>query len=132
MRYLLDTNICIAFFKNHPTVIEKIRTIGIENLLLCSPVKAELWYGACKSERTTANKIILQEFFTQFSSLAFNDEVIEQYGEIRAFLAKSGNIIGANDLLIAAIATTHQTTLVTHNVREFKRVPNLIIDDWLA
>ena len=112
-------------------MVKKIRTIGVENLLLCSPVKAELWYGACKSERKTANQLVLKEFFTQFSSLAFDDEVIEKYGEIRAALAKSGRLIDANDLLIAAIATTHQVILVTHNVREFERVADLIIEDWL-
>ena len=132
MRYLLDTNICIAFFKDNANVIEKIKAVGLENLSLCSPVKAELWYGVCKSGRVSANKIVLQEFFTQFPSLAFDDEVIKNYGEIRAFLAKPGNIIGANDLLIAAIAVTHQTTLVTHNVKEFNRVPNLMIEDWLV
>lgn len=86
MRYLLDTNICIAFFNNHPVVVEKIRTIGLENLLLCAPVKAELWYGACKSERIAANKRVLEAFFTRFSSLAFDDEIIEEYGKIRAAL----------------------------------------------
>jgi len=132
MLYLLDSNICIAFFKNHPAVIERITAIGIENLVLCSPVKAELWYGACKSERVTANKMVLNAFFAQFPSLAFDDAVIEKYGEIRAELAKSGKPIGANDLLIAAIATTHQAILVTHNVKEFQRVADLTLEDWLG
>ncbi len=132
MKYLLDSNICIAFFKNHSLVVEKIRAMGIENLLLCSPVKAELWYGACKSDRKTANQMVLKEFFRQLPSLAFDDDVIESYGEIRAFLAKSGKLIGANDLLIASIAVQHQVVLVTHNTREFERVPNLIIEDWMV
>ena len=70
--------------------MNKIRTLGIENLSLCSIVKAELWFDAWKSERVTANQAVLSEFFTQFSSIPFDDKAIEHYGEIRALLAKSG------------------------------------------
>ena len=131
MKYLLDTNTCIAFLKGNPHVTNKIRTVGIENLLLCSVVKAELWFGACKSERVTANQAVLREFFTQFLSVSFDDKVIEQYGEIRALLSKAGKPIGANDFLIAAIARANQLILVTHNTKEFIRVPDLLLDDWL-
>ncbi|MEI6746058.1 MAG: type II toxin-antitoxin system VapC family toxin [Methylococcaceae bacterium] len=99
MKYLLDTNTCIAFLKGNQTVVEKIRIVGIENLCLCSIVKAELWFGACKSERVTANQAVLKEFFEQFSSLPFDDNPIEHYGEIRALLSKAGKPIGANDFL---------------------------------
>lgn len=131
MRYLLDTNTCIAFLKGNQAVVEKIRTVSIENLLLCSIVKAELWFGACKSDRVTANQAVLREFFTQFSSVPFDDNPIEHYGDIRALLSKAGKPIGANDFLIAAIARANQLTLVTNNTREFIRVPNLLLDDWL-
>jgi tRNA(fMet)-specific endonuclease VapC len=131
MKYLLDTNTCIAFLKGNQTVVEKIRTIGIENLCLCSIVKAELWFGACKSQRVTANQAVLKEFFAQFSSLAFDDNSIEHYGEIRALLSKAGKPIGANDFLIAAIAKANQLTLITNNTREFIRVPDLLLEDWL-
>ncbi len=131
MRYLLDTNTCIAFLKGNSAVVEKIRVTGIENLLLCSIVKAELWFGACNSGRVTANQAVLAEFFMQFSSLAFDDSSIGHYGEIRAMLSKAGQIIGANDLFIAAIAKANQVTLVTHNTKEFMRVPNLLLADWL-
>jgi tRNA(fMet)-specific endonuclease VapC len=131
MKYLLDTNTCIAFLKGNPLVIEKIRTVGIENLFLCSIVKAELWFGACKSTRIASNQAVLKEFFMQFSSLPFDDNPIEQYGEIRALLSKAGKLIGANDFLIAAIAKENLLTLVTHNTKEFIRVPNLLLEDWL-
>ncbi|MCB1190451.1 MAG: type II toxin-antitoxin system VapC family toxin [Leptospiraceae bacterium] len=131
MKYLLDTNTCIAFLKNNQNVISKIRVVGIEKLFLCWIVKAELWYGACKSERVTANKAILKEFFEQFSSIPFDDNTIEHYGEIRAFLTKIGMLIGPNDLLIASIARANGITLVSHNTAEFTRVPDLLIEDWL-
>ncbi len=129
--YLLDTNTCIAFLKGNLAVVEKVRTVGIENLLLCSVVKAELWFGACKRERVTANQAVLREFFMQFSSVPFDDKPIEHYGDIRALLTKAGKPIGANDYLIAAIAKANQLTLVTNNTKEFIRVPDLLLDDWL-
>ena len=131
MQYLLDTNTCIAFLKGNQKVVDKIRIIGIEHLLLCSVVKAELWFGACKSERVLGNQAVLKEFFMQFSSLSFDDDSIQYYGEIRALLSKSGKPIGANDLLIAAVAKTNQVILVTNNTKEFMRVPDLLIEDWL-
>ena len=131
MKYLLDTNTCIAFLKGNQTVVGKIRNVGIENLCLCSIVKAELWFGACKGERVTANQAVLKEFFAQFSSLPFDDNSIEHYGEIRALLSKAGKPIGANDFLIAAIAKVNQLTLVTNNTREFIRIPDLLLEDWL-
>jgi tRNA(fMet)-specific endonuclease VapC len=131
MMYLLDTNTCIAFLKGNQAVVEKIRTVGIENLMLCSVVKAELWFGACKSERVTANQAVLREFFMQFSSVPFDDKPIEHYGDIRTLLSKAGKPIGANDFLIAAIAKANQLTLVTNNTKEFIRVPDLLLADWL-
>ncbi len=67
----------------------------MENLVLCTPVKAELWYGACKSEHAAANQSLLPEFFAQLPSLPFDDKTIENYGEIRALPAKAGTPIGA-------------------------------------
>lgn len=131
MKYLLDTNTCVAFFQDNKNVVSKIKLVGIDKLQLCSVVKAELWYGACKSGRIEVNQAHLREFFTQISSVPFDDNAVEHYGEIRAFLSKIGKPIGANDFLIAAIALAHDLTVVTHNTREFERVPNLKLEDWL-
>ncbi|TAN66493.1 MAG: type II toxin-antitoxin system VapC family toxin [Methylobacter sp.] len=131
MMYLLDTNTCIAFLKNNPAVIAKIRTVGMEKLMLCSVVKAELWFGACKSERITANQALLKEFFAELPSAPFDDNAVTHYGEIRALLTKTGKPIGANDLLIAATARANRVSLVSHNTKEFIRVPDLLLEDWL-
>ena len=64
-------------------------------------------------------------------NLAFDDNSIEHYGEIRALLSKAGKPIGANDFLIAAIAKANQLTLITNNTREFIRVPDLLLEDWI-
>jgi len=132
MGYLLDTNTCIAFFKSNPSVTAKIHKVGLKNVNLCAPVKAELWYGACNSERMVENQARLREFFSQVISLPFDDQSIEHYGEIRAILKKAGTPIGANDLLIAAIARAHGLIVVTNNIREFERVPLLKIENWHA
>lgn len=131
MVYLLDSNICIAWLKNHEAVIEKIIDAGENKICLCAPVKAELWYGACKSQRLDKNKVSLEWLFSDFPSFPFDDDAAFHFGEIRAYLTKKGTPIGLFDMQIAAIALAHDLIVVTHNTREFERVPNLKLEDWL-
>lgn len=100
-------------------------------IVLCSIVKAELLYGARHSERVEDNLRLLDRFFTPLASLSFDDRCAEEYGLIRAQLAAQGALIGPNDLMIAATARAHDTTLVTHNIREFNRVAGLRLTDWI-
>lgn len=129
--YLLDTNAYIAFLKNHPKLLDHIRAVGSDALFLYTPVKAELWFGACKSQRITENKDRLRSFFADLPSLPFDDEAAECFGEIRATLTRLGTPIGPYDLQIAAIALSRGLVVVTHNVDEFSRVPGLTVEDWL-
>jgi len=78
----------------------------------------------------SANLHRLEQFFAPLASLPFDDRCAEEYGQIRADLTAQGKIIGPNDLLIAAIARTFDTTLITHNIREFSRVVGLRVEDW--
>lgn len=129
--YLLDTNTCIQFINGSSlTVKENFRKHSSENIALCSAVKAELFFGARKSQKTEANLHIFTRFFASFKSLTFDDRCAEEYGQIKATLAKQGQIIGPNDLLIAAIARAHDAVLVTNNTREFSRVTALRLEDW--
>ncbi len=82
MRYLLDTNTCIAFLKNNAQVVSHIERVGIDALCLCSVVKAELWFGACKSERVQDNQQKLRAFFEVFDSLPFDDLAVEQFSSL--------------------------------------------------
>jgi tRNA(fMet)-specific endonuclease VapC len=101
-RYLLDTNACIALMmKANPGVVARIREVGMESLVLCAPVKAELWFGACKSQRVAENRDRLRQFFNDLPSLPFDDTAAERYGEVRATLAVQGKPIGPYDLQIA-------------------------------
>lgn len=133
MKYLLDANACIEFLrKPESTVKQKLARIHLESIVLCSVVKAELYYGAQKSSRPRQNLELMEEFFSSFISLPFDDNAAEAYGRIRAHLEKRGERIGPNDLLIAAIAVANDVTLVTHNADEFSRVPDLKWEDWQA
>jgi tRNA(fMet)-specific endonuclease VapC len=131
-RYLLDTNACIAWLKNHPQVVARITAAGEGGIALCGTVKSELWWGACKSQRVLENQAKLREFFTALPTLPFDDAVAEHYGSIRFELERVGQPIGPFDTQIAAFARAHGCTLVTHNLREFLRVPDLQVEDWHA
>jgi tRNA(fMet)-specific endonuclease VapC len=129
--YLLDTNVCVRYLNGRSVAIrERLEATDADDIVVCSVVKAELFYGANRSnnpERTLANQ---QQFLNLFVSLPFDDEAATIYGKIRAHLATQGTPIGANDLQIAAIALVHNLILVTHNTGEFSRVPGLRWEDW--
>ena len=131
MTYLLDTNTCIALLNNRPgRVAEQLATFRPSDISLCQIVKAELYYGAYKSDRVAENLTILHQFCQQFQTLSFTDRAVEIYGQIRADLVRQGLPIGPNDFIIAATALAHDVTLVTHNTREFSRLPELKLADW--
>jgi tRNA(fMet)-specific endonuclease VapC len=130
--WLLDTNIWIRYLSPQSDPLhERIGNLPPEQLWLCDIVKAELLYGAYKSERLQRNLEKLETLFSLVASLPFDGDAAYHFGQIRAYLAKQATPIGPYDLQIAAIARAHQMILVTHNTREFSRVPGLQIEDWL-
>jgi len=131
VRYLLDTNICIALVhRPEPALKQKLVEKRPADLVLCSVVKAELLYGARKSQRVAENLRELADFFAPFDSVPFDDKAADFYGTSRALLAQAGTPIGTNDLLIASIALAHDLTVVTRNMKEFARVPGLRVEAW--
>ena len=131
MIYLLDTNTCIQFLNLRDTVVKRrLAVLPPTELRLCAIVQAELYDGAYRSSHRQQNLELLRTFFSQFSSIPFDDAVAEVYGRVRAALAKNGTLIGPNDLMIASIAVANNLTLVTHNTREFSRIQGLTIEDW--
>lgn len=129
--YLLDTNVCIGLLNGADRrILDAFQARRPSEIALCSVVKAELLFGARNSRRVAENLQTLAKFFAPLESLPFDDRSAEHYGAIRAELTRQGALIGANDLLIAAIARAHDATLVTHNVEEFSRVVGLQIVDW--
>ena len=129
--YLLDSNTCIQFLNGRSTEVER-RLVATKpsNIKLCSIVKAELLYGAARSNNAFEALARLETFFAPYESIPFDDTAAVEYGRVRGQLAEAGTPIGPNDLMIAAIALSRQLTLVTHNTREFLRVTGLLIEDW--
>jgi len=134
MKYLLDTNACIALINNRaPAVRPRLqRALAADAKVLVSSVVAfELWYGVAKSARVEANARLLETFFAgPVSLLAFEPEDAKVAGRLRAGLEAVGRPIGAYDLLIAGQALRHELTLITANGREFGRVKGLEWEDW--
>ena len=131
MTYLLDTNACVTFLRDHNSRVgQKLRTARHADVVLCAVVKAELYYGVQRSSAPARNLAHLNDFFANLGSLPFDDQAAEACGRMRAELARAGRPIGPNDLLIAAIAVAHNLTLVTHNTGEFSRVAGLTLEDW--
>jgi tRNA(fMet)-specific endonuclease VapC len=93
-------------------------------------VKAELLFGARNGSRAAENLRRLDRFFEAFESLPFDDDAAQAYGLLRAELRRAGKPIGANDMLIAAIALAHRATLVTRDDDDFLRVPGLRVESW--
>jgi tRNA(fMet)-specific endonuclease VapC len=129
--WLLDTNVWIAYLNKKPSPVQsRILAVPVEKLLLCDVVKAELYYGAYKSLKTTENLARLENLFLIVRSLPFDAKAARHFGEIRAQLEQGGMLIGAYDMQIAAIALANHLTLVTHNTREFSRITALKLEDW--
>jgi tRNA(fMet)-specific endonuclease VapC len=129
--FLLDANICVHIMNQRaPMVAQKFQQENPDSIALCSVVKSELLYGAYHSQRIEDNLALLERFIAPLTSFPFDDACAEKAGVIRAELARKGQPIGPNDLLIAATALANNLTLVTHNTREFARVNGLALEDW--
>jgi len=134
--YLLDTNACIALINGKPAPVrarfQKATEAGAE-MVVSSVVAFELWYGVAKSAQPDLNAARVETFFAgPLRILAFDEEDAKATGMIRAAMESIGRPIGAYDLLIAGQALRHKMTLVTANVREFRRVKGLEWQDWAS
>lgn len=129
--YLLDSNVCIHLLnERHPEIERNFKRHSPSKIALCSIVKAELLFGARHSQRVENNLQRLKLFFKPLASLPFDDRCADEYGQIRAQLTAMGDLIGPNDMFIAAIARAYDAILVTHNTNEFGRISALRMEDW--
>ena len=130
-RYLLDTNICIYIRQKRPEeVLRRFRTLRPGEAVLSVITYGELLYGAAKSEQRMAALERLRELVNLLPALPLPETAGEAYGMIRAQLESKGEMIGNNDLWIAAHAVAARLTLVTNNEKEFRRVRGLKIQNW--
>ena len=131
MMYMLDTNICIYAIKKRPEIVLRhIRDNFEQGLCISSITFAELRHGIEKSKSPKKNESALLKFLTILEILPFDDYAAIEYGKVCAYLQGHGTPIGPMDMLIAAHARAANMTLVTNNVREFARVPELRIENW--
>ena len=131
MTWLLDTNACIRYLNGRSPALKAKLDAHVETqICVASVVKAELFFGAALSRDPDKTVTDQRVFLSRFRSLPFDDAAAESYAEIRADLSRRGQLIGPNDLMIAAICMAHDVTLVTHNVSEFGRIQGLKTEDW--
>lgn len=132
MKYLIDTNICIYIInKRPPEVVQRFKNMVMEDMGISSITISELQYGISKSTRPKKNQRRLDEFLLPFEILPYGEIASRYYGDIRAQLEKQGIIIGPLDLLIAAHALSRNLVLVTNNEKEFMRINNLRVENWV-
>ena len=130
--YLLDTNICIYIIKKKPEqVFNRFRELSPGAIAISSITMAEMQYGVHKSSLPKKNQKALEQFLLPLDIVDFNAMAAVEYGKIRAALEKKGKPIGSLDFLIGAHAKSLGLTLVTNNIREFSRIDDLKIENWI-
>jgi tRNA(fMet)-specific endonuclease VapC len=133
IRFLLDTNICIYIRqKRPPAVLARFEKLKASEAALSGITYGELFYGAAKSSQRELAMEKLGDLLAFLPILPLPDSTAIHYGEIRAALEAKGEVIGGNDLWIAAHARAAGLILVTNNEREFKRVPGLRVQNWVG
>jgi len=132
LKYYLDTNMCIYFLKGkHINLLNKIKNYHHGEIKIASIVKAELLYGANKSQKKEENIELVNKFLLPFEIINFDDTSSVIYADIRANSEKRGEIIGPNDLIIASTIQANGGILVTNNTNDFKRINNLKVENWV-
>ena len=133
MKFLLDTNICIYIIKRQPPqVLDKFRTLDLSDVGISSITVAELEYGAYKSQQTDRNRVAFNQFLMPLEIVPFDERATQNYGQLRSQLERQGIVIGSMDMLIASQALSLGLILVTNNVKEFSRIPDLVVENWVG
>ncbi|MCX6595599.1 MAG: type II toxin-antitoxin system VapC family toxin [Acidobacteria bacterium] len=130
MSFLLDSDFCVGCLRSHPDALRRLAQFRPDEVFVPAVTRAELMTGAYKSAAPAQNVQTTLNFLRPIASLPFDDQAADHYGQIRASLEQQGQKIGPNDLMIAAIASTHGLTVVTRNTREFQRVPGVSVEPW--
>lgn len=131
MKWMLDTDTCIAIIKGKPpSVLKKLRGKSVGQVGISSITLGELAFGAAKSGRRDESRAALAEFLLALEIASFDSDAASSHGQVRASLEKRGTPIGALDTLIGAHAVALDVVLVTHNTREFGRLDTLRLEDW--
>jgi len=131
MIYLLDTNICIRYLNGRaPLIRSKMDTLADTDIAISTITQGEMFAGSARSQTPHESRAHQDALFIRFAKLPFDEAAADEFGRIRAHLLNAGAPIGPYDMQIAAVAVVHQLILVTHNTKEFTRIPWLKLDDW--
>ncbi|XAH21818.1 PIN domain-containing protein [Xylophilus sp. GW821-FHT01B05] len=131
-RYLLDTNTLIYARKRQGLCLARLDSHAAETLAWSVISLQELHLGAAKSTAPGGMLAYIDSLRQRYALMDYGATSAQRAGELQAALQRQGTPIGGNDLQIAAIALAHDLTVVTHNTREFARVPGLRVEDWYA
>jgi tRNA(fMet)-specific endonuclease VapC len=131
VKLLLDTDICIAIMNRDQRVRPHLERTVPSQLRMSAITLAELRFGVAKSKSGKQAVANLRVLISKVPVVPFDEAATEDYGALRAHLEARGSPIGPLDTLIAAHARSLKWPLVTHNGREFRRVPGLLVKDWL-
>ena len=132
LKYMLDTNIVMYVIKHKPLEVRERFNSVFSQICVSSITVAELVYGAENSAQPEHNLMVVENFLSRLQVLDYGTEAAIQYGNIKAYLKKLGQLISDNDLHIAAHARSKGFILVTNNTKEFNRVPALQLDNWVS
>lgn len=132
LKYLLDTNIVIYVIKRRPLAALETFNRQHGRMAISAITLAELLHGAEKSSDPARNLAVVEDFYSRLEVLPYDMPAAAHYGSIRAALEQQGTPIGVNDLHIAGQARSRGLVLVSNNLREFQRVPGLLLENWVA
>ena len=129
--YMLDTDTCSYIMKrSNPILLKRLQAIPVTDVSISVITKSELLYGVEVSPRRMHDAMALKAFLPHVEVLEYPDDAATHYAQIRADLKNRGEMIGANDLFIAAHARSLGLRLVTNNTAEFGRVKGLTVENW--
>lgn len=128
MKVLLDTDTCIWLLRGIPEVRERLTALSPEDVAISAMNEAELRFGVLHSQHPTKHARSLEAFLAPIQVLPFDAVAAKVHAKLRLALKRTP--IGERDLVIASVAVAHRLTLITHNQREFQRVPGLKLQDW--
>lgn len=132
MKVMLDTNICIYIIKQQPpAVLERFMSHPVGDIGISSITAAELAFGVSRSRHVLKNRLALEQFLAPLEVATFDQAAAWSYGRVRGLLESKGRPIGSMDMLIASHALSLGVRLVTNNLREFRQVPGLRLDNWV-
>jgi tRNA(fMet)-specific endonuclease VapC len=130
LKYLLDTNICIYAIKRKPVQVRRALNAHRGQVAISAVTLMELFYGAEKSSSPRGNLEVIESFAARLTVLAYDNAAASCTAQLRAEQAAAGTQIGAYDQMIAGHARSQGLTVVTNNLREYARVPGLVLEDW--